>query len=216
MSVPPAASPVLRPRRTRFIELLRTTPARTVCPNFYLLAHANGCAFRPHCDYCYLKGSLWHVPVDSVFDNVTRMLADVRRWIARDDLETYVLNAGNLSDSLSFERVRPAARVMYHQACTLSVAKSDVSVWAEEAPSEELRNQTSRSRTANDPPATNSSRRDLSIWRSSMDFFFASSGYDEFIRSLRSVEACQPIDRPHQLRGREHQVEEVGRLALRR
>ncbi len=115
MSVPPSASPVLRPRRTRFIELLRTTPARTVCPNFYLLAHANGCAFRPHCDYCYLKGSLWHVPVDSAFDNVTRMLADVRRWIARDDLETYVLNAGNLSDSLSFERIRPAVQALVEE-----------------------------------------------------------------------------------------------------
>ena len=41
---------VLRPRSTRFVELFRTTPPKTVCPNFYVLSHANGCAFQPHCD----------------------------------------------------------------------------------------------------------------------------------------------------------------------
>ena len=35
------------------------------------------------------------------------MLEDVRRWIARDDLEAYLLNTGNLSDSLAFEDARP-------------------------------------------------------------------------------------------------------------
>jgi spore photoproduct lyase len=110
----------LRARKTRFIEILRTTPPRTVCPNFYLLAHANGCAFQPRCDYCYLKSSLWHVPVDAAFENIERMLVDVRRWLARDDLETYVLNAGNLSDSLAFEEVRPMARALieeFRDAC---------------------------------------------------------------------------------------------------
>lgn len=122
MSIPPSAPLLTRPRKTRFIELLRTTPARTVCPNFYLLAHANGCAFRPHCDYCYLKGSLWHVPIDSAFDNVARMLADVRRWIARDNLETYVLNAGNLSDSLAFEPIRPAVQALVEEFRAASAA----------------------------------------------------------------------------------------------
>lgn len=105
----------LRERKTPFIEILRTTPPRTVCPNFYLLAHANGCAFQPRCDYCYLKSSLWHLSVDAAFENTERMLADVRSWIARDGLETYVLNAGNLSDSLAFEEVRPMARALIEE-----------------------------------------------------------------------------------------------------
>ena len=101
----PAA--VLRDRRSRFIEIFRTTPARTVCPNFYVLSHANGCAFRPQCEYCYLKSSLWHVGRAEAFSNLDRMMAEVRAWTARDGLESTVLNAGNLSDSLCFEAVRP-------------------------------------------------------------------------------------------------------------
>ena len=104
------ASPIrLRARASAFVALLRTTPPRTVCPNFFVLAHANGCAFTPQCDYCYLKSSLWHVGCQDAFDNVDRMETEIRAWIARDDLETYVLNTGNLSDSLCFESVRPMA-----------------------------------------------------------------------------------------------------------
>jgi spore photoproduct lyase len=99
---------VLRDRKSRFVDIFRTTPARTVCPNFYVLAHANGCTFRPQCEYCYLKSSLWHVGGQEAFTNLDRMLDEVRHWIARDGLESYVLNTGNLSDSLSFEQVRPA------------------------------------------------------------------------------------------------------------
>ena len=107
MRVQRGPASVLRDRRTQFIDIFRTTPARTVCPNFYVLAHANGCAFRPACEYCYLKSSLWHVGRAAAFSNLGRMLAEVRAWIARDGLETYILNAGNLSDSLCFEDVRP-------------------------------------------------------------------------------------------------------------
>lgn len=101
---------VLRPRRTRFVELFRTTPAETVCPNFYVLGHANGCAFQPHCEYCYLKSSLWHLKGSHVFTNTDRMLREIRAWIRKDGLETYILNMGNLSDSLVFEPVRPLVR----------------------------------------------------------------------------------------------------------
>jgi spore photoproduct lyase len=97
----------LRDRRSRFVELFRTTPARTVCPNFYVLAHANGCLFAPPCEYCYLKSSLWHVDRPEAFANVDRMADEVRRWIAKDGLESTVLNTGNLSDSLIFESARP-------------------------------------------------------------------------------------------------------------
>ncbi|MCX7806136.1 MAG: hypothetical protein N3A38_13235, partial [Planctomycetota bacterium] len=49
-------------RRSPFVELLWKTPRNTVCPNFFVLAHADGCAFVPRCSYCYLKSSLWHMP----------------------------------------------------------------------------------------------------------------------------------------------------------
>lgn len=96
-----------RERKGRFVEIFRTTPVRTVCPNFFVLAHANGCAFSPRCSYCYLKSSFWFLPGSQTFTNIERMLGEVRQWIGRDKLESYVLNTGNLSDSLSFERARP-------------------------------------------------------------------------------------------------------------
>lgn len=96
-----------RERKSKFVDIFRTTPVRTVCPNFFVLAHASGCAFSPRCSYCYLKSSFWFLDKPETFTNVDRMLGEVERWIARDNLESYVLNTGNLSDSLSFERDRP-------------------------------------------------------------------------------------------------------------
>lgn len=96
-----------RENREPFVELFRTTPVNTVCPNFYVLSHANGCLFSPQCSYCYLKDSAWYAQRHQVFTNLGKLEADVRAWIAQDGLETYVLNAGNLSDSLCFEEVRP-------------------------------------------------------------------------------------------------------------
>lgn len=97
----------LRKRTTRFVEIFRTTPANTVCPNFFVLRHAAGCLFAPQCSYCYLKSSFWYLKRPQAFTNTRAMLADIRRWIRRDGLESYVLNMGNLSDSLVFEGVRP-------------------------------------------------------------------------------------------------------------
>ena len=98
---------VLRPRKSKFVEIFRTTPPKTVCPNFYVLAHANGCGFAPLCTYCYLKSSFWHLKGQHAFTNRDKMLKEIAAWIRLDNLETYVLNAGNLSDSLSFEEFRP-------------------------------------------------------------------------------------------------------------
>ena len=97
----------LEERKTPFIKLFRITPPRTVCPNFYVLAHANGCMFSPQCDYCYLKSSFWYLEKQRAFGNIDDMVEEVRAWIAEDGLETYMLNSGNLSDSLSFEEFRP-------------------------------------------------------------------------------------------------------------
>jgi DNA repair photolyase len=96
-----------RARSRKFVEIFRTTPPATVCPNFFVLSHANGCTFAPQCTYCFLKSSFWYLTEPLAFDNVDKMLAEIRRWISRDDLESYVLNMGNLSDSLVFEKVRP-------------------------------------------------------------------------------------------------------------
>ena len=107
MTVDHDASCALRERQTRFVELFRTTPPETVCPNFYVLAHANGCTFAPQCSYCYLKSSFWYLQGAQAFTNVGRIMQEARAWIARDGLESYVLNTGNLSDSLVFEQDRP-------------------------------------------------------------------------------------------------------------
>jgi DNA repair photolyase len=110
-SNPPRRRPLRRcvtgARKSRFVDIFRTTPVNTVCPNFFVLAHANGCAFAPHCSYCFLKSSFTNSREQKAFDNIDKMVRDIRTWIARDRLESYVLNMGNLSDSLAFERGRP-------------------------------------------------------------------------------------------------------------
>jgi len=103
----PANRVIKRERKSGFVELFRTTPAQTVCPNFYVLRHANGCRFQPTCSYCYLKSSFWYLDHPHVFTNKEDLFREVRAWIRRDDLESYVLNSGNLSDSLAFETDRP-------------------------------------------------------------------------------------------------------------
>ncbi len=103
----PQPQPIRAVRVTRFIELFRTTPPRTVCPNFFVLAHANGCGFLPGCAYCYLKSSFWYLRRPRVYTNTDRIIEEAIRWIGRDGLESPVLNTGNLSDSLVFEPVRP-------------------------------------------------------------------------------------------------------------
>lgn len=104
---PRRAPCVLRKRKSKFIEIFRTTPVRTVCPNFYVMAHANSCTFSPRCSYCYLKSSFWFLRGAEAFTNTDRMMRELRHWIAKDDLESYMMNIGNLSDSLAFEDVRP-------------------------------------------------------------------------------------------------------------
>ena len=97
----------LRERKSRFIRKLYPKPPQTVCPNMYVLDHANGCLFSPQCNYCYLKSTLGHMREHEAFTNVEQMAEEMRHWIARDDLDIYMLNAGTMSDSFSFEEVRP-------------------------------------------------------------------------------------------------------------
>ncbi|MFH1707161.1 MAG: spore photoproduct lyase family protein [Planctomycetota bacterium] len=97
----------LRERKTAAVEIFRTTPPKTVCPNFYVLAHANGCGFAPRCSYCYLKSSFPNLQDNQVFSNVDTLIRECSDWIDQDGLESTVLNTGNLSDSLTFEDARP-------------------------------------------------------------------------------------------------------------
>jgi spore photoproduct lyase len=97
----------VRERRKKFVDIFRTTPPKTVCPNFFVLAHANGCTFQPQCTYCFLKSSFWYLTEPQAFSNTDRMRKEITKWIRRDDLESFVLNTGNLSDSLAFETSRP-------------------------------------------------------------------------------------------------------------
>ena len=51
--------------------------------------------------------SFWYLREDQAFTNVDKIMREIRRWMDKHDLESYVLNTGNLSDSLTFEDVRP-------------------------------------------------------------------------------------------------------------
>jgi len=128
---------VLRERKSKFVEIFRTTPVKTVCPNFYVMAHANSCTFSPRCSYCYLKSSFWFLKGAEAFTNIDRMMQELEDWIATDDLESYVMNVGNLSDSLAFEDMRPlvgrlvelfreAAEAKDRPHCLLLVTKGGV------------------------------------------------------------------------------------------
>lgn len=98
---------VSKPRKSRAIRLLWKGPRKTVCPNFNLFAHADGCGFSPMCSYCFLKSSLSFLSKPAVYSNVAEMERQVMNWLRRERLDSYVLNTGNLSDSLVFERGRP-------------------------------------------------------------------------------------------------------------
>ncbi len=93
------------PNPSHYIELLRSTPVKTVCPNFYLFDHARGCNFN--CSYCFLRDIEYNRKERRLFDDTDKLFAELGAWIAQDDLETYLANAGNMTDALSFEKERP-------------------------------------------------------------------------------------------------------------
>ncbi len=88
-----------------YLTLLHKTPVDTVCPNFYLLDHARGCRFD--CSYCFLKDAEYGFKQQRIFCNKEKLLDELKQWLAKDDLETYLANAGNMADSLAFEKERP-------------------------------------------------------------------------------------------------------------
>ncbi len=90
-----------RKRYSNFIHFFDKTPPGIVCPHFYILAHANGCPYQ--CDYCYLRLTLRHYPEPTVFTNTARLFQELRDWLLFTE-EPWVLNAGELSDSLAWDR----------------------------------------------------------------------------------------------------------------
>lgn len=91
-----------------YVKILRTTPVRTICPNFFLLDIAHGCGFSPTCSYCFLKDpDVYGFASPKLFTDRDRLLSELKNWIAQDNLETYLANAGNKTDSLAFEPVHP-------------------------------------------------------------------------------------------------------------
>lgn len=131
------ASGCLCPNPEKYIELLRSTPVKTVCPNFYLLDHARGCNFN--CSYCFLRDIEYNRKERRIFDDKERLFAEIRDWVARDDVETYLANAGNMTDALSFEKERPvwgelielmreAAEKKNRPHCLLVVTKAGLSL----------------------------------------------------------------------------------------
>lgn len=90
-----------RKRFSNFIHYFDKTPPGIVCPHFYVLAHANGCPYA--CDYCYLRLTLRHYPEPTVFTNTARMFQELRDWLLSLE-DPAVLNAGELSDSLAWDR----------------------------------------------------------------------------------------------------------------
>ena len=107
----PAAPCLLRKRKSPFVEIFRTTPPQTVCPNFFVLAHANGCAFKPQCSYCYLKSSLWYLSGADVFTNTEELVAEVRRWIARDGLTCLKVKLRGNDAAWDFQRLMRVGRI---------------------------------------------------------------------------------------------------------
>lgn len=93
------------PNPEKYLALLRTTPVKTVCPNFYLLDHARGCNFD--CSYCFLRDIEYNRKERRIFSDKDALLAELTEWLKHDDLETFLANAGNMTDSLSFENARP-------------------------------------------------------------------------------------------------------------
>ncbi len=101
----PENTPGSCPNPEDYVVLLRSTPAKTVCPNFYLLDHARGCNFN--CNYCFLRDIEYNRKEARIFDDTDKLYRQLADWLAKDNLETYLANAGNMTDSLSFENERP-------------------------------------------------------------------------------------------------------------
>ncbi len=77
-------------------------PTDVVCPHFLELKWANGCHFN--CAWCYLQGTFRFRPMKKrpYLKNINKTIAHILAFFEKVK-EPYILNSGELSDSLLFE-----------------------------------------------------------------------------------------------------------------
>jgi spore photoproduct lyase len=79
-------------------------PTDVVCPHFLELKWGTGCLF--HCSWCYLNGTLRFAPKKTkpYFKDFAKIEQHVRAFLENVDWCEELLNTGELSDSLMYER----------------------------------------------------------------------------------------------------------------
>ncbi|MFH1486969.1 MAG: radical SAM protein, partial [Chloroflexota bacterium] len=90
---------------TRFEKTpLPEQPTDVVCPHFLELKWATGCPYD--CAWCYLKGTLRFVPTKAKprVKDFAKVERHVRAFVETVDWCEEILNTGELSDSLMYER----------------------------------------------------------------------------------------------------------------
>lgn len=93
-----------RARRSEFLHLFTKTPRGIICPHFFVLSHANGCPFE--CSYCYLWNTFRTYDKNQLFTNVKDLEEEIQRHL-QNVVDPSLINTGELSDSLVWEKRRP-------------------------------------------------------------------------------------------------------------
>ncbi|MCL6451744.1 MAG: hypothetical protein K6T75_10670 [Acetobacteraceae bacterium] len=81
-----------------------SSPRDVVCPHFLELKWATGCPFR--CAWCYLQGTLRFLPAGTRprVKDLSRVEAHLRAFLEHAEGPAELLNTGELSDSLMWEK----------------------------------------------------------------------------------------------------------------
>jgi len=103
--------PVDKIKDGSIIKLFNKTPKPTkktdvICPHFYELKWANGCNFN--CAWCYLNGTYRFLSQGKKphLKNIGAILEHLDYFFENIDTREFLLNSGELSDSLLFENDR--------------------------------------------------------------------------------------------------------------
>lgn len=76
-----------------------------VCPHFLEFKWSYGCKFNPICDWCYLQGTLRRLPSKTQprIKDITKIKRHLETFLEHTDYQE-ILNTGEISDSLNFEK----------------------------------------------------------------------------------------------------------------
>lgn len=89
-------------RKTPFIRYFDKTPDGICCPHFWILSASLGCPYK--CSYCFLNLTLrYEKDLPVIYTNADKMVEEVKTWLKETE-QPSVLNAGELMDSLAFEK----------------------------------------------------------------------------------------------------------------